>query len=269
MPSPSSTSPARSVTRLVRGLRRAVRTGRREGDSGRPPNRSVAAAVRFGLLVVLVAGLGLATLLAHPSRRGLLHAVHSSHLVAPLVAVVGSALLVAALTPRTLLSFVGGALFGTLAGSAYVLVGVTAGAILAFGVGRLLGRDFVAGHLRGRFALIEQAVAKRALTAVIVSRLIPLVPFGISNYTFGTTSVGFGAYLAGTLIGAIPATLAYAALGAATMKGDPAGATYAGIAVGGLAVGGAIGTYLVWRRRPRHPERQRSEPLVLTAAGSD
>jgi uncharacterized membrane protein YdjX (TVP38/TMEM64 family) len=194
--------------------------------------------------------------------------------VAPLVAVVGSALLVVALTPRTLLSFVGGALFGTLAGSAYVLVGVTAGAVLAFCVGRFLGRDFVAGHLRGRFALIEKAVARRALTAVMVSRLIPLVPFGISNYALGTTSVGFGSYLAGTLLGATPATLAYAALGTATMKGDPTGATYAGIAVGTLAVGGAIGTYLVWRRRPRHPaadlEQQRTAAArMLTAARSD
>jgi uncharacterized membrane protein YdjX (TVP38/TMEM64 family) len=235
----------------------------------------VTAAVRFGLLIALVTGLGLTTLLAHPSRHGLLHAVHSSHLVAPLVAVVGSALLVVALTPRTLLSFVGGALFGTVAGSAYVLVGVTAGAVLAFGVGRFLGRDFVAGHLRGRFALVEQAVARRALTAVMISRLVPLVPFGISNYALGTASVPLRSFLAGTLVGAAPATVAYAALGAATMKGDPAGAMYAGIAVGVLAVGGTVGTYLVWRRRPRRrpgSDAERPSPAdapVLTNAGTE
>ncbi|MGC9668160.1 TVP38/TMEM64 family protein [Planosporangium sp. 12N6] len=233
-------------------------------SAGKRPRSSVAAAVRFGALVVLVAGLGLATLLAHPSRHGLLHAAHSSHLVAPLIAVVGSALLVAALTPRTLLSFVGGALFGTLAGSAYVLIGVTAGATLSFCIGRLLGRDFVAGHLRGRFALIERAVARRAMTSVMVSRLIPLVPFGVSNYAFGTTSVRFVPYLAGTVIGAMPATMAYAALGSATMRSDPAGATYAGIAVGALAVAGSIGTFLVWRRRPR--SRSTAEPQQLPAA---
>jgi uncharacterized membrane protein YdjX (TVP38/TMEM64 family) len=211
----------------------------------------VTAAVRFGVLIALVAGLGLTSLLVHPSRHGLLNAVHSSHLVAPLVAVAGSALLVTALTPRTLLSFVGGALFGTLAGSAYVLVGVTTGAVLSFCIGRFLGRDFVAGHLRGRFAVIEKAVARQALVTVMVSRLIPLVPFGICNYALGTASVGLGPYLAGTLLGALPATVAYAALGAATINGDRTGVTYAGIAVGLLAVGGTIGTYLVWRRRPR------------------
>ncbi len=210
-----------------------------------------AAAVRFGVLIALVGGLGLMTLLVHPSRHGLIVAAHSSHVVAPLVAVTGSALLVSALTPRTLLAFVGGAFFGTLAGAGYVLLGVTAGALVAFVVGRLLGQDFVADRLRGRFALMERAVARRALTAVTVCRLIPIVPFGISNYALGTTSVRLRPYLTGTLIGATPATLVYAALGAATMKGDPTGTTWAGVAAATLMVGGAIGTYLVWRRRPR------------------
>jgi uncharacterized membrane protein YdjX (TVP38/TMEM64 family) len=228
------------------------------------PRRSVkAAAVRFGVLVAIVAGLGLMTLLAHPSRHGLVAAVHHSQLMAPMVAVSGSALLVAALTPRTLLSFVGGALFGTMAGTGYVLLGVTAGAVLAFGVGRILGRDFVAGHLRGRFALMEQAVARRALLAVLVSRLIPLVPFGISNYALGTASVRFRSYLIGTLVGATPATVAYAALGAAAMRGDSTGTVWAGVAVGVLGVGGAIGTYLVWRRRPgQHHHRTVAVPAL-------
>jgi uncharacterized membrane protein YdjX (TVP38/TMEM64 family) len=235
----------------------------------------VTAAVRFGVLVALVTGLGLTTLLMHPSRHSLLAAVHSSHLVAPVVAVVGSALLVMALTPRTLLAFVGGALFGTAAGAGYVIVGVTTGAVLSFCVGRILGRDFVAGHLRGRFALVEQAVARRGLTAVMVSRLIPLVPFGISNYALGTASVGLVRYLVGTLLGAAPATVAYAALGAATMNGDARGTTYAGIGVGVLTVAGTIGTYLVWRRRPRrHPDGAAEPPSpgdarLLTGARSE
>jgi uncharacterized membrane protein YdjX (TVP38/TMEM64 family) len=228
------------------------------------PRRSVTAAVRFGVLVTLVAGLGLMTLFMHPSRHGLLAAAHSSGL-APALAVVGSALLVIALTPRTLLAFVGGALFGVVAGAGYILVGVTSGGLVAFCIGRFLGRDFVARHLRGRFALIEKAVARRGLVSVTISRLIPLIPFGVSNYALGTTSVGFAPYVGGTLIGAAPATFAYAALGAATMKGDPTGAAWAGTAVVVLGVCGSIGTYLVWRRRPGRPKAPTAAPAHLTA----
>ncbi|MDT4987369.1 MAG: hypothetical protein QOI74_1463 [Micromonosporaceae bacterium] len=220
-----------------------------------------AAAVRFAILIALVTGLGLTTLLVHPSRHGLLAAAHHSHL-APMVTVCGSALLIVALTPRTLLSFVGGALFGTLAGAGYVLLGVAAGGLLAFFVGRYLGRAFVARHLHGRLAQIERAVARRALVAVVISRLIPLVPFGVSNYALGTSSVGIGPYLAGTLIGATPATLAYAALGAATMRGDPGGAAWAGGAVVVLGVSGSIGTFLLWRRRPRRQPPTLAAPAL-------
>ncbi|GAA1803129.1 TVP38/TMEM64 family protein [Planosporangium flavigriseum] len=243
-------------------------------STGRRPRRSLTAAVRFGILVALVAGLGLTTLLVQPSRQGLLAAVHSSHVVAPLIAVVGSALLVMALTPRTLLAFVGGALFGTMAGAGYVIVGVTIGAVLAHCIGRFLGRDFVASRLRGRMALIEQAVARRALAAVLICRLVPLVPFGISNYALGTTAVGPVPLVVGTLLGAAPATVVYAALGAATMNGDHRGAAYAGFAAATLAVGGSIGSYLVWRRRPRQEqengtESSPAEGLELTGTRSD
>jgi uncharacterized membrane protein YdjX (TVP38/TMEM64 family) len=217
----------------------------------RPRPAQAGHALRFAALVALVAGLGVLTLLAGPDRDALLAAVSQSRVFAPAAAVLGSALLVAALVPRTLLALVGGALFGTVSGAFYVLVGVTAGAVLAFGIGRLLGRGFVSARLRGRLALVEAAVSRRGVWAVVICRLIPIVPFAISNYAFGTTAVRLRQLVAGTLLGALPATVAYAALGSATMHGDWVGARVAGASVLVLGVSGSIGTYLVWRRRPR------------------
>lgn len=202
-------------------------------------------------LVVLVATLGGLTLLAGPDRDALLAAADDSRVFAPVAAVLGSALLVAALVPRTLLALVGGALFGTVTGSLYILVGITAGAALAYLIGRLLGRGFVSARLRGRLALVEAAVARRGVWAVVICRLIPIVPFAISNYAFGTTSVRPRQLVAGTMLGALPATLAYAALGSATMQGDWLGAKVAGGCALALGVFGTMGTYAVWRRRPR------------------
>lgn len=202
------------------------------------------------ILVGLVSVLLITALVAGPDKETLLNAARGGSVFAPVAAVVGSALLVAAMVPRTWLAFAGGALFGSLAGGLYVLVGVTVGASLAFLVGRLLGRSFVSTKLRGRFALIEASVARRGVWAVVVCRLIPIVPFAISNYAFGTTSVRPRQMITGTLLGALPATLAYSALGSATVHGDWFGAKVAGGFVLALGLCGAMGTYLVWRRRP-------------------
>jgi uncharacterized membrane protein YdjX (TVP38/TMEM64 family) len=230
------------VRRALTAVRAAVR---------RPWGRPSGAALRFMILVGLVVVLGVTTLVAGLDRDALLNAAGEGSLLAPVAAVIGSALLVAALVPRTLLALAGGALFGTVFGALYVLVGVTTGAALAFCVGRLLGRSFVSGRLRGRVAVVEAAVARRGVWAVVVCRLIPIVPFAISNYAFGTTSVRPRQMIGGTMLGALPATLAYAALGSATMQGDWLGAKVAGGCVLALGACGVLGTYLVWRRRPR------------------
>ena len=93
-------------------------------------------------------------------------------------------------------------------------------------------------------------MAHQGMIAVAVARLIPLVPFGVANYAFGTSRVRIPAFVIGTLVGAAPATIAYAALGAATARGDATGMAVAGVSVVVLGVGGTCGTYLVWRCRP-------------------
>ncbi|WP_433213113.1 TVP38/TMEM64 family protein [Dactylosporangium sp. CS-047395] len=208
------------------------------------------AAMRFGLLAVIVVSLSVAIIIAHPTKGSLAHAVGHNQL-APFIAIGGSAVLTTALAPRTLLAGVGGLVFGFAGGVLYVMLGITLGALIAHTVGRFLGRDFMARHLSGRLLQMEQAVAKRGVLAIVISRMIPLVPFGIANYIFGTTSVRISAFLAGTVVGALPATLAYSALGSATARGDAVGMSIAGVIIATLGIGGSVGSLLIWRRRPR------------------
>jgi uncharacterized membrane protein YdjX (TVP38/TMEM64 family) len=209
------------------------------------------AALRFGLLALLVLTLSVVIIIAHPTRASLAHAVGHNHPLAPLIAIGGSAVLTTALAPRTLLAGVGGLVFGFVGGALYIMLGVTLGALIAHTVGRFLGRDFMARHLSGRLLAMEQAVAKRGIIAIVISRMIPLVPFGIANYIFGTTTVRMRAFVAGTVVGALPATLAYSALGSATARGDAVGMSIAGIMIATLGIGGSVGSFLLWRRRPR------------------
>lgn len=205
---------------------------------------------RFAVLVLFVTGLVIVSLAAGPDRRELLRVGTLGGPFAPVVAVLGSAVLAAAVVPRTLLALVGGALFGWLPGSLYMLVGVTLGAGLAFGVGRLLGRSFVESRIGGRLAVLERWVSRRGIVAVLIARLVPMLPFAVANYAFGTTAIRPGSFVAGTALGAAPAMITYAALGSATARGDAAGATIAGAVALSLSVLGCIGTYLVWRNRP-------------------
>ncbi len=209
------------------------------------------AAYRFGVLTVLLTALFVIMVVVHPTRHSLANAMDTEGVFAPLIAVGATALLTTAMVPRTVLSAVGGLLFGWMPGAGYILIGVTLGAVAAYTVGHFLGREFMARHLKGRLLHIEQAVANRGILAVAVSRMVPIVPFCISNYIFGTTSVRFLPFVAGTLFGAMPATLAYAALGSATAHHNATGMTIAGAVVATLGIGGSIGTFLMWRRRPR------------------
>lgn len=210
------------------------------------------AAYRFGLLTVLLTTLFVIMVVIHPTRQSLAHALDVQSVFAPLIAVAVTAVLTTALAPRTVLAGVGGLLFGWGPGAGYILLGVTIGAIAAYGVGHALGREFMARHLRGRLLHFERAVANRGVIAVMASRMVPIAPFGISNYIFGTTSVRFAPFVSGTLLGALPATVAYAALGSATAHHNATGMTVSGAVVATLGIGGSIGTYLIWRRRPRH-----------------
>jgi uncharacterized membrane protein YdjX (TVP38/TMEM64 family) len=231
------------------------RLGRVRSDLTTPTSHKpwwrTGAALRFGLLALLVATMSVLIIIVHPNRASLTHAVGPDHPMAPFIAVAGSAVLTTALAPRTLLAGVGGVLFGFVSGALYIMLGITLGALIAHSIGRLLGRDFMARHLSGRLLTMEQAVAKRGILAIVISRMIPLVPFGIANYIFGTTTVRMGAFIAGTFVGALPATLAYSALGSATARGDAVGMSIAGVIIATLGIGGSVGSLLIWRKRPR------------------
>ncbi len=144
--------------------------------------------------------------------------------------------------PKALLTAAGGALFGLWAGAGLSLAGALVGAIVSFGVGRLLGRDAVDRLIRGRLARVDALLADHGLSAVLVVRLVPLVPFTAINYASGLSGVRFRHYVLGSALGMVPGSLAYAAVGA--YGTNPWGLAAAGSALVALVVGGSW-----WARR--------------------
>ncbi|WNM37608.1 VTT domain-containing protein [Micromonospora halotolerans] len=176
---------------------------------------------RFALLLLLLAGCGITLLLVpHPDPGDLPRLAHSLGAFAPVAAVVGGALLLVALVPRTFVTLAAGAIFGPVQGAAYALGAALLAAALGFAVGRLLGRQFVAERVRGRLARLDGWFARQSVFGVMTVRLLPIAGFGLVSYGYGTTGARVLPFLAGSVIAAAPTAIGYAAIGAAVSSPD-------------------------------------------------
>lgn len=116
--------------------------------------------------------------------------------------------------PKALFTLTAGALFGVAEGLVTVVTGAMLGAVVAFYLGRALGRDGVRRLTRVRLDRFDHMVARRGFAAVLVARLVPVVPFTALNYLAGLTALRVRDYLGATMIGILPATTAYVVIGA-------------------------------------------------------
>lgn len=128
----------------------------------------------------------------------------------PVAFMVGYALATVAFVPGSLLTLSAGAVFGLGPGIAYVFVGASVGATLAFLVARYLARAAVERRFAGnaRFAAVDRAVAGQGLKIVTLLRLSPAFPFNALNYALGLTRVSLRDYMIACL-GMLPGTLLY------------------------------------------------------------
>ena len=175
----------------------------------------------------------------------------------PAAVVAAGALLVAALVPRTAVSFACGALFGVANGFWCALAAALLAAIMTFLAGRWAGRGFIAARAGGRLHRLDGWLARRGLLAVVVVRLLPLAPYGLVGYAYGASSVRRRHYVTGSLIGAAPSCFSYAVLGAAVVApGHLNPITLLPAAFGMLVSAGAAWH---WRRTARRaaPEPRR------------
>lgn len=146
--------------------------------------------------------------------------------------------------PALPLTMSAGYLFGTVQGTAVVLLSASIAAAVAFVIGRTILRSYVEELLKDypRFAKIDRAIGKEGFKIMLLLRLSPIFPFALSNYLYGATSVGFWQYFFGTMLGFTPGTIAYVYSGevgkALTLGGGDAQPWY--IYLGGFAILGAF-----------------------------
>lgn len=123
--------------------------------------------------------------------------------------------------PGAVFTIAAGLVYGIVGGTAVALAGATLGAGLAFLVARYVARSRIKrfAQQNKRFGAIDQAVGEQGWKIVGLLRLSPLIPFNVSNYFYGLTSISFWPYLLVSCIGMLPGTLLYAYLGAIGQAG--------------------------------------------------
>jgi uncharacterized membrane protein YdjX (TVP38/TMEM64 family) len=118
------------------------------------------------------------------------------------------------LLPTTPFTLIAGVLYGPWGGGALLMLLSLGVDLVAFYLARFARGPFE--RMRERFpglARLDEALGEGGFVAVCLLRLSPLAPYGVLNYALGLTRVSPAAFLAGTAVGSLPATVLFLVLG--------------------------------------------------------
>jgi len=169
---------------------------------------------RLLLLAVLLAGIFLAVYFRDQLDSATLEQwVENAGVAAPLLFMLVYVIAVVFFLPGSVLTLLGGALFGPVLGTLYNLTGATIGATLAFLVSRYLASDWVEKKTGRRFTQLKLGVESEGWRFVAFVRLIPYFPFNLLNYALGLTRIKLSHYIIASYLFMLPGTIAYSYLG--------------------------------------------------------
>jgi uncharacterized membrane protein YdjX (TVP38/TMEM64 family) len=122
--------------------------------------------------------------------------------------------------PGEVVQIAGGFAFGLWAGTLWSVVGILAGSLVNFGLGRILGRPFVDavfGVERAR--RIEAATGGgKAAAGFFLLFVIPGIPKDALTYAAGASRLSFGAFIAASTLGRLPGIFGSAYMGSAAFE---------------------------------------------------
>ncbi|WP_336708033.1 MULTISPECIES: TVP38/TMEM64 family protein [unclassified Cedecea] len=171
----------------------------------------------FALLVIMA---GLFWYLLPPGTISLSALQHSQiafahwqaqHPILAIVIFLGCYFLTAAFSipGATLLTLLGGAIFGVVQGTVLVALAATAGATVAMLISRYLLRDWVQRRFSRMMEKVNQGIRRDGGHYLFALRLAPAFPFVLVNLLMGLTPMGVVRYAAISLLGMLPAIVVY------------------------------------------------------------
>jgi uncharacterized membrane protein YdjX (TVP38/TMEM64 family) len=190
------------------------------------PRRSLARWIFLALVLLVIAGFyafGLNEYFQWDHIRANLNdwkAQAAEHLLLALLVyfLIYVAVTALSLPAASLVSLVGGALFGRWLGTAVVSIASTVGATLAFLGSRYLLRDWVQSRFGHRLAALNRGVEKDGAFYLLTLRLVPLFPFWLINLGMGPTPIRVWTYIWVSWVGMLLGTFLYVNAGTELAK---------------------------------------------------
>lgn len=169
--------------------------------------------------------------------------IEPAGVAAPLAYVLVGGVLGAFLVPGAVLAAAAGLLFGAVAGALVSLPSAVLTAVLAREASARAGGDALDVLSGERLAVAVSFARRHGFSAVVVQRLLPVVPDGPFSHAFGLAGVRTRDLALGTLVASGPRAFSYALLGA---NADDLTGPHALFAVGLNVATGLLGLTLAW-----------------------
>lgn len=153
--------------------------------------------------------------------------------------------------PSAPIALAAGAAYGHLWGTVYVLIGAELGALVAFGIARLVGYGVLRKWFGNRLDLGLLGSQNALMGIVFVSRLLPFISFDLVSYAAGLASLAAWRFAAATLAGIVPASFLLAHFGGEMASGESQRIGVTVVALGGITLLPIVVKFVMAGRRNR------------------
>ncbi len=170
---------------------------------------------RMLLLAAIVVGIALAWMNRGALSPGAIEAAISHSTAAPALFLAAHVVASLLFIPRALVAAAAGLMFGLWWGLIWATIGSVLGSVAGFLVARSVNAGLIDLEALPRFGPYFLRAERGGWPVVALIRVLPIMNHTFVNYALGLTKVPFGAYLLGSFLGQIPATVAFVEFGAA------------------------------------------------------
>ena len=149
--------------------------------------------------------------------------------------------------PRQVSAFLAGYAFGVVQGSALAVIAAVIAATGSFFYARHMGRDFLLQRFPKLAGWLDQFLSRNTFSMILALRLVPFSSNLATNLGAGVSGAAFAPFMAASIVGYVPQTVAFAVLGQG-ISIDPM--VNVAMVVGLIGISSLLGLHM-WRSNKR------------------